>query len=391
MNLSRRTRTPRRSVALTAALALATLAPAASLAAPPAGRIPTEAVTLSTNVRELYPRREEICLSTYEQMSDATGVVLWLENDVATFSHYRYVIRRDSLPPEAPREARGGSIAVRFDPASPRPQHVVTEIQAVTKRGERTSTYSIEIGFYPGSHFAAAGQRTGGWLVVEDTDLALCGGEVADWIVERPSAEDRAYARKRWGGAVKPYAGDYDRARAIARDLVRALRPHDGIPSDSMRYATPFEQLARAEAGRDRVWCGNYADIFSGACNALDVPVRKVNMQYVWSSRGKTRFEIAEGHRTNEVFDRGRNRWVWMDLTFGIWGAHLGDRELLHTAELVEALNDERRFDRLVLIEYDPATSSETVVPAAKSRHRDDLLKFFRRDQRYQYVRKTAR
>jgi hypothetical protein len=375
--------------ALPAALLLAAaLVPGIGTAAPPEA-FTTEEVSLQSNVADLYPRRAEICLTTYQQLNDAPGVVLWLRADIANFSCYQYTVARDSLPRGAPVESRTGSITVSFDRDNPRPQRVVTVIQAVSRSGWKSRPYSIEIRYQPGEVYAAAGQRRQSWLVVHASDLALCGGSVEEWIVEASTAQDRAYARKRWSHMVSALPSEYDKARAIAHDLIRTLRPHDGVPSAAMQYAPGFEQLARAESGQDHVWCANYADIFSAACNALDIPVRKINMQYVWSSRGKTAFEIGEGHRTTEVFDRTLNRWIWMDLTFGCLGARLGDLEPLDMADLVHALHHPDRRERLRIVEYDDKADAEKVVTMAEARSGEDLRRFFRQDQRYRYVRRA--
>src|SRR5262249_25536569 len=293
---------------------------------------------------------------------------------VERFSHYRYTIRRDSLPAERPREDRTGSITVSFDPRNPRSQHVVVVIEAVAW-GRTTQPYSIALAYHPHQLYAAARQRAPSWMVVEASDLSLCGSSIQDWIVEPVSAESRAFARKRWGALVKPLSGDCEKAVAIGRDLARVLGPHAGIPSSRMRDAPPFEQLARAESGRDSVWCANDADIFSAVVNALGMPMRKIDMQYVWSSRDKVNLEIAEGHRTTELFDRALDRWVWMDLTLGIWQAEL-DGEPLNMAELAQALNDPHREDRLRLLEYDPLRGDERWVTLGASRSRNALLKF---------------
>ncbi len=374
---------------IVAGLALLALAPLARpSAAADAQRPATETVWLESNLSQLYPHRTELCLVTYTQTSDPPGITLTLRNDVAHFSHYRYTIRRDAQPAERRREDRTGSITVTFDPLDPRSQHAVVVVEVVAG-GYTSKPYSIGLAYHPHELYAAARHKAPSWMVVEDSDLALCGSSVEDWIVEPSSSESRAYARKRWAEMVAPLRDDHARAEAIARELVRALRPHAGIPSSHMRDAAPFEQLVRAESGRDSVWCANYADIFSGACNALGIPVRKIDLQYVWSSRDKVNLEIAEGHRTTELYDRGLDRWVWMDLTFGIWEADL-DGEPLTMAELVQALNDERRRGRLRLLEFDPLRGVERFVTLEQSRNRKDLLKFFRGDQRYQYVRKAA-
>ncbi|HEY2955746.1 MAG TPA: hypothetical protein VGK89_10910 [Candidatus Eisenbacteria bacterium] len=381
----------RAPVPLALACALVAAVPAGAAGAEPSTPIETEEVLLRTNRFYIYPHEADICLSTYRPMTDEPGVILSLRSDVEGFSHYRYSFRRDSLPPGRPLESRSGEIQVRFDGHNPRPQHVVTTLRAVSRSGRESKPFSIELGFYPKEYYAAAGQRSRGWLVVHTSDILLCGSSVTDWIVERPSEEDRAYARKRWSAVVKPFRTNYEKAQAVARALVAALRPHEGIPSDKMRHVPAFEQLERAESGRDRVWCGNYADIFSTACNALSIPVRKIDMQYVWPAESKVDFEIAEAHRTTEVFDRELNRWVWMDLTFGVWGARMGENhEPLNTVELVNALNDDLRRERLRIVEYDHVSGGEKVVRLMESERRKSLLKYFRRDQRYKFVR-TAR
>lgn len=354
-----------------------------------AGALATEGVWLQSNLQELYPRQSGVCVSTYQQMDDTSGVVLKLQSDVGQFSHYRYTLQRDALAREAPVESRNGAIAVLFDERAPDPQHLEIVVQVVSKSGQRTRPFSIKLGYYSRAHYAASAQKTKGWLVVQASDLALCGTSVADWIVERPTASDRAYARKRWGRLVAPLASDHEKAQAIARELVWKLRPHEGVPSDRMRFLSGLEQLARAEAGRDHVWCGNYADIFSAACNALDIPVRKIDMQYVWSTKGETNFEIAEGHRTTEVFDRANNRWIWMDLTLGFLGAHLDDREPLNMAELVQTLADDRRLERLRVVECDLEQPGERSVSVSESKRGNELFRFFRQDQHYRYARRS--
>ena len=367
----------------------AALFPGSGRAGEPIAVPGTEAVWLESNLSDLYPDHDEICLTTYEQTNDPPGVVLHLQNGIAGFSRYLYTTRRDSLPAGPARENRSGEIPVRFDPGSRREQRIETAIRGVTRAGRRTRTYSIVIVYYPREIYAVVGQRTPDWLVVQSTDLSLCGGTVEDWIVDVPSAADRIYARRRWGSVVDAYRSDYEKAEAVARDLIRTLRPHAGIPSVAMQTAPGLEQLKRIERGQDQVWCGNYADIFSAACNALDIPVRKIDMQYVWSIRGRTALEIGEGHRTTEVFDRTLNHWIWIDLTLACLGAHVSEQRPMDMARLVRVLNDPLRSPLLRVVEFDAATGAEKTVPIAESTRHEDLLRYFRQDQRYKYYRRA--
>jgi hypothetical protein len=115
-----------------------------------------------------------------------------------------------------------------------------------------------------------------------------------------------------------------------------------------------------------------------------------MNLGYFWSAEGENSFEIAEGHRTTEIFSEDLNRWVWIDLTFGIQGAYLGDQGPITMAELVQYLNDPDRIKGLKVVEYDPEKDAERTVPVLDSGQKKALLNYFRRDQQYRYLRKPA-
>jgi len=72
---------------------------------------------------------------------------------------------------------------------------------------------------------------------------------------------------------------EYEDAREIAKAIIADLEEHRGIPSDEMKGLRPFQQYERALSGRDHVWCGNIAAIFSQACNSLGIPCRRIAMQ----------------------------------------------------------------------------------------------------------------
>ncbi len=350
-----------------------------------------DTLMLTSNYWELYPRRADIALRTFKQLTDVPGVLLVLRTDVKDFSHYLYTVRRDTLPAEATQVNRDGEIAVRFeDREEARAQRIYTDIQVVSASGEESKPYTVEIGYYPKELYAAGGQTSPSWLVVQNTDLLLAGSSVDDYVMLEPTDKDRVYAQKRWGALVKDLKTDYEKSQAIARDLIRILRPHAGVPSDQMLNASGYEQLARAEKGIDHVWCSNYADIFTQACVSLGIPVRSINMQYFWSSVGDTHFEIAEGHRTTEIFDAGLNRWVWIDLTFGIQGAFYEGQDPLNMAELVRALNDGSRINALKVVAFDHEKGVETTVPVLESSQKKALLNYFRQDQQYRYTRKAS-
>ncbi len=345
----------------------------------------TEIVPLQSNYWELYPRREEIALGAVQQVSEGLGVRLSLRTSVKDFSHYVF-----SQNGEASQESRDGEVTVRFRRlGEAKGQQITTEVRAVSVSGERTKPHRITIGYYPTELYAASGQTAPNWVIVQNTDLSLSRSVVEDWIVDAPTEADRAYAERQWGELIKGCAFEHEKAQALARAIMTALKPHAGIPSDAMRAAPPFEQYERAVSGQDRVWCGNHAIIFSGACNALGVPARRIGMNHPYGSDGDHNLVLAEGHSTTEIFDETLNRWVWVDLTFNILGVYLADQDPINMAELVQFLNDGSRVRALSIVEFDPISGAEKRVPATESGKKASLFHYFKRDQQFRYTRRA--
>ncbi|MSS71691.1 MAG: hypothetical protein EXS64_09390 [Candidatus Latescibacteria bacterium] len=345
----------------------------------------TEIIPLQSNYWELYPRREEIALASVKQVSEGLGVLLSLRTSVKDFAHYLC-----SQNGEAPQESGDGEVTVRFRRlGDAKPQHITTEIQAVSVSGEKTRPHKITIGYYPKELYAASGQTAPNWVIVGNTDLALSRTTVEDWIVDLPPEEDRAYARERWGGLLEGCRSEHEKAQALARSIMIALKPHGGIPSDVMRASPPFQQFERAISGQDRVWCGNHAAIFSWACNALGVPARRIGMNHPYGSDGDHNLLLAEGHSTTEIFDETLNRWVWVDLTFNVLGVYLPDQGPVNMAEMVQNLNDGGRIRALTVVEFDPASGEERRLPATESRKKASLFHYFKRDQQFRYTRRS--
>ena len=158
-----------------------------------------------------------------------------------------------------------------------------------------------------------------------------------------------------------------------------------------MGKLSPFDQYRRVMAGKDRLWCGNIATIFTQASNALHIPARVIGMNRVGppAPPGKEGpvLLLAEGHGTTEIFSDRLDGWVWIDLTFGILAAYLGEEGPLTMAELYVCLNEPARAKRLQLVIYDPKSRSTRKVPALESDKKDSLFNYFKQDQEFHYSR----
>lgn len=350
----------------------------------------TLALNYETNFWHLYPRREAVYLQKLEPLSDGIGVRLSLQSDLQNLSHFAYATNEAPLQTSA-----DGVVAIAFeDRKAPETQRTTTRIQAVNTSGDTSKSCVIDINFYPRELYSASGRTEPGWVIVQHTDLMLPTSRVEDWILEHPTDEEKAYAQKKWGHLMDPNRTDDQNALALARSLMDDLDPHRGIPSDEMNRIGAFAQYERVMAGNDRLWCGNIAAIFSYACNALGIPCRKIGMNRhnpVQPPEGAPyRFLLAEGHGTTEIFSEQLNQWVWIDLTFYILGAYLGEEGPLSMAELYHNLNAPARFARLQVVEYDPQAKTERRVHVEHSDKRYALLNYFKRDQEFHYTRNSG-
>jgi len=346
----------------------------------------TETVVLNRNEAELYPRREAVSFQKLERLADGVGVRLILHSDMPDFSQFEAAAAGGPFLP-----TDDNTVVIRFsDNHTPDIQTNNTKIRAKDASGRLSREYGIAVNFYPKELYAASGKSAPGYVIVQESDIDLATSQVEDWIIDRATDEDIAFARETWGSALEQQPTPVAKARELARAILDAMEPHRGIPSDLMR-TNPLEQYRRAVSGEDHVWCGNLADIFIRACTAFDIPARKIGMNRILSKEKGYSLMLAEGHATTEIFDETLNRWVWIDLTFSILGMDLAGYGPVNMAEFQRYLNDPVLAKGLRANVYDPKTHSEKTVPALESESRNALQNYFKRDQIFRYTKRFSK
>jgi hypothetical protein len=95
----------------------------------------------------------------------------------------------------------------------------------------------------------------------------------------------------------------------IARFILFRTAGKEGMPSKELSRMPPLEQLNYVEAGKSKLWCGNFSSIFSFLAASAGLPVRIV-------SCGLSEGRYATGiHVFCEVFIKEDQSWVYVDLT----------------------------------------------------------------------------
>jgi len=95
----------------------------------------------------------------------------------------------------------------------------------------------------------------------------------------------------------------------LASFILQRTYGHEGAPSDELSRMHPLKQLRYAEAGKSKLWCGNFSSIFSFLASSAGLPVRLV-------SSGKIEGAYSNGiHVFCEVYLKEEQEWVYVDLT----------------------------------------------------------------------------
>jgi hypothetical protein len=99
-----------------------------------------------------------------------------------------------------------------------------------------------------------------------------------------------------------------ERIVKIAHFILQRVKGMSGIPTDSMATLTPVNQLKCVQAGKSKLWCGNYTAIFGYFARKAGLAVRLV-------STGDNRASMSSGtHMFLEVLLKENNRWAYVDL-----------------------------------------------------------------------------
>jgi hypothetical protein len=338
---------------------------------------------------EFYPTLEALALRSVERTADGVGIVLKLET-AFVFDSLDVTGRGDGLT-----TVEGDTIILRFPNVDAlKSQFHELTITALSVDGDRTPPHRMAFQFASKAADAAHGRTGHNRVIVKDSDLQLAYSRVADWIIDLPSEEDRAYAQQRWGALTANLDGAYAKARAVTRAVMDDFEPQRGTPSDVMNRLHPFRQHERILAGLDHGWCANMAEVLCHGLNSLEVPCRLVRMRNTYhqatSAEPGENFEVllAGGHTIAEIYDAVLKQWIWLDPSQRQLGARDAGGHLLNLAEIHYRLNLPHQAADLRFEHYDPATQTETVYAFADSPIRPNLLNFAKREQRFYYFKR---
>lgn len=304
--------------------------------------------------RAHYGCREDVVIRRLEAVKNAPTHTLCLElaSHRADFRHF------DMAAGDAPfHAARNHQFVIHF--GKQRQWH--GRARAVYHR-ETGPVHEIQITLRTGAEQEAAGDPLPSRYTVKITprlDMEVAPPE--QWSCPEPTDADRRFARSRWGKHLRGAKTDAEKACALAKVLCHELWPRNGRPE--MKYDSPFGMYRKMMAGKSRGFCVQFNMIFVHACRCFGLIARNMHIERPIRYGSDAWIFLAGMHCTSELFDRDRNRWVFMDIRFHCLGAYLGDEGPLSTGELHLLISQPHWRERLRFHVYDMDKNLERRLP----------------------------
>jgi hypothetical protein len=188
----------------------------------------------------------------------------------------------------------------------------------------------IDLDYSPDSLFRMAGNSAGESFEVTGSNIPIETGDsysIQDWALTFDEYNSKAENNEAAGYIkdsmlINSTDSSTVRILKIAQFILQRVKDRSGVPTDSMLQLSPVNQLKCVQAGKSKLWCGNYAAIFAYFAFKAGIPIRLV-------SCGDYLASISSGtHMFNEVWIKENNCWMYVDLLAKTVMVKKGDRFL---------------------------------------------------------------
>lgn len=240
----------------------------------------------------------------------------------------------------------------------------------------------LTISFYPKEYYAANNYNAPGYLIFHKYDRYEIPffRTPESWSLNAPTAEDRDFARREWGGLISGINDPLEQARLIQLDISKKLYKYQGVPSSELTNMSPFDQYKKLLQGSDRLWCAGWSYIFKHALSCFNIPARQAWFGNVIDGASKPNLVLAEGHSTVEIFDKNSITWKLVDLNFFMLNIQYQNRSL-NTFDLHYLINNPQYVNEIYVIEYDPENNQEHQIRLLDSQHFQSYLNYYKVNQ----------
>ena len=318
-------------------------------------------VKLKNELWDFNHGREILTIKSIDEVAgDEIGIKMVLQPHIAEFSHFLVSGDGSKL-----QRSPDSSIVADFNLDDDSAQETSFTVKLISHDGKQSEPFGIDLICNAQKYWESRGAKGyPNWVTVKTYPFInfTPAYSIENWIYKKPTNDEINYAEAKWRMLIKYVDSDYEKAKLLGKAILDDLKPHVGVPSDSMKIP-PFEQYERMISGKDKGFCTNFAHIFIHACNSLGIPARRIHLEKVHSRSEKYSVRMGGMHSTIEIFDEQLNQWVWFDINSNALGAYLGQVGPLSMVEFCLFLNQKERRKSLRLVIYDHKEKIEKLLP----------------------------
>jgi hypothetical protein len=257
--------------------------------------------------------------------------------------------------------------------------------------GVNKATYKMKVSFDPKQFYANNGRtESENGFFIHETDITFQEIPSAKFIRYQLSDQQKIEARKEFGIALENCKSDKEKVISITTFLLDQLATKRGVPSDAMNDISPLEQYKKAKSEKDKVWCGNLANIFLYACATYDIPARLICLGNTYKEGVDPLIYHADHHSIAEVYYD--ECWHLVDMSFYILDAKSKEGRILNFVDFWHLMNIPLERKGIVISMYDVNEKKIKEITVDKAPKYDRLLTYYKQNQKFSfpYVKKDG-
>lgn len=333
----------------------------------------------------VYPAANNLFYTDVENVSDSSdtdslSIKMYFRNSYANFSGYKFL-----LDEQLASTKFGDAFVFRFS------KKAKENVYHTLKVAVNDDVYFIKVSYDPKQFLENNGRTTSeNGFFIHETDITFQEVSTQKFIRYQLNESEKIEARKEFSIAVENVKSQKEKAQLIATTLLDKLAHRRGVPSDAMNSISPLEQYRKAKNEKDKVWCGNLADIFLYACSAYDLPARLICLGNTFKEGVDPLIYNADHHSIAEVYYD--ESWHLIDMSFYVLDAKNKEGRILNFVDFWHLMNIPQERKGLTITIYDLKDKKIKDIPVEQAPKYDRLLTYYKQNQKFSfpYVKKEG-
>ncbi len=343
---------------------------------------------LSRGYNTVYPPSEKLFYYKIQvdKIEDSTVFFkFYFVNTCDEFMHYEFKQDNNDL-----LVTKEGEYIVKFNKNVTVNTYSNITINVVTQNNE-SHLFEMQLSFDPKivpEINGRSGAKDG--LLIRKTNILFLEIAERDFILCHPNNDEKKFIRDEFGKKLNAAFSEKEKINALAVEVIDLLELYRGIPSNEMDTLSAVEQLMKLKLQKDKIWCGNIAEIFITVCACFDIPAREVGLGNTYNDTSEIAIFHSDYHATTEVYDKDKKSWTLVDLSFYLLGARTKDERTLNFVDFLYLLNSPSEQKNIFVSEYDHELKKIRDVNILEAKNYSMIMDYYKQNQKFYFPHKNG-